>query len=231
MSTIVKVVYFLLFLGLVVLPHFIVRDILFLPQAYAQSLGSLVLVCIGLLLYYLHEWDLRRMEKKLEVSTDKLNNAYTYLGTVNRRLPLLKNVTTDLLRKSDPEKNKKKEVFESLLATVVTSLIHADWGMFRFIDVGNTNTVREYIYTHKNYVLLKTEIGNQDMLDMRGSTGHVHELQDLYVLHTSDATTSLPCFLIFPKGGNNIDDVLPVIQSIVDQAQLFYKYYYPTAEH
>ncbi len=231
MSTIVKVVYFLLFLGLVVLPHFIVGDILFLPQAYVQSLSSLVLVCIGLFLYYLHEWDLRRMEKKLEVSTDKLNDAYAYLGTVNRRLPLLEGVTTDLLRTSDTENNKKKEVFVSLLATVVTSLVRADWGMFRFVDTASKNTVREFIYTQKNYVLLKTEFSNQELLDTRGSTGHVHELRDLYVLHTSDATTALPCFLMFPKGEEDIDDVLAVIQSIVDQAQLFYKYYYPTSAH
>lgn len=231
MSTIVKVVYFLLFFGLVVLPHFIVGDILFLPQAYAQSLGSLVLVCVGLLFYYLHEWDLKRMEKKLEVSTDKLNDAYTYLGTVNRRLPLLEGVTTDLLRTSDTENNKKKEVFVSLLATVITSLVRTDWGMFRFIELESKNTVKEFIHTQKNYVLLKTELSNQDLLDLRGSTGHLHTLHDLYVLHTSDATTSLPCFLIFPKGEEEIGDVLPVIQSIVDQAQLFFKYYYPTAVH
>ncbi|MEW6610953.1 MAG: hypothetical protein AB1352_05030 [Patescibacteria group bacterium] len=63
MSTIVNVIYILLFLGMIVLPHFIVDDILFIPQAYAQSLGSLILISIGLLLYYLHQWDVRRMEK------------------------------------------------------------------------------------------------------------------------------------------------------------------------
>ena len=46
----------------------------------------------------------------------------------------------------------------------------------------------------------------------------------LYAMRTTDKKEKVQCFLILPEGENKIDSEYSVLQAIVDQAQLFYKY-------
>lgn len=185
------------------------------------------MVILGLA-YLVHLYDVRKkekekitLEKKLEISIEKMNESFRYIGLVNRRLPLLKNLTTELLSKSS-EKN--RIIFEELLAIAVSTIAKSDWGMFRFMKVSDQKTVKEFCYTCKNYILLKTKVGNKELIEMVNTRENFKEIGDLFVLDTSDNKADVQCFLIFPKGENDIKTEYSILQAIVDQAQLFYKY-------
>jgi hypothetical protein len=230
MTRFAKIVYLILIILLVVLPFFITEPVLFFPESHAEAVT--ILVILGLA-YLVHVYDVRikekekkSLEKQLETSIEKLNESFKYIGTVNRRLPLLRNLTTELLSKSS-EKNKM--VFEELLAIATSTISKSDWGMFRFIGMKNQNTEREFSYTQRNYILLKTKVGNKDLVEMIDGKDHIKKIGDLNVLSTTDKKEKIQCFLIFPQGENKIDAEYSILQAIVDQAQLFYKYLYWTS--
>jgi hypothetical protein len=227
MTRFAKIIYLILIVLLVVLPFFITQPILFFPESHAEALTILVILGMA---YLVHVYDVRikekekrSLERELETSIEKLNESFKYIGTVNRRLPLLRNLTTELLSKSS-EKNKM--VFEELLAIATSTISKSDWGMFRFIRMKDQNTEREFSYTQRNYILLKTKVGNKELIEMSNGNDQLNKIGDLYVLSTTDRKEKVQCFLIFPEGEHRIDQEYSILQSIVDQAQLFYKYLY-----
>ncbi len=177
--------------------------------------------CVHLYDVRLKEKEKKDLEKELEMSMEKLNESFRYIGMVNRRLPLLRNLTTELLSKSN-EKN--KIVFEELLAIATSTIAKSDWGMLRFIKMSDQSTEREFCYTSRNYILLKTKVGNKELVEMVNSGENIRRIGDLYAMRTTDKKEKIQCFLIFPEGENKIDAEYSILQAIVDQAQLFYKY-------
>ena len=227
MSRISKIVYIVLILLLVILPSLITKPILFIRESHAEALT--ILMILGLA-YLVHHYDLRlkekekrSLEKELEISIEKFNESFKYIGLVNRRLPLLKNLTTELLSQSG---KKRGIIFEELLAIATSTIAKSDWGMFRFVEISKQNTAREFCYTNKNYILLKTKVGNKELIELINTKENFKRINDLFALCTSDNKADIRCFLIFPKGENNIEVEYSVLQAIVDQAQLFYKYLY-----
>jgi len=225
MTKISKIVYIILILLLVILPFLITKTILFFPESHAEAVTILIILGLVYLVHYydvrLKEKEKKSLEKKLDISIEKMNESFKYIGLVNRRLPLLKNLTTELLSKSS-EKN--RIIFEELLAIAIATIAKSDWGMFRFMKVSDQKTVKEFCYTSKNYILLKTKVGNKDLLEMVNGRQNVKEMGDLLILNTSDNKADVQCFLIFPKGENDVKTESSILQAIVDQAQLFYKY-------
>lgn len=220
-----KIVYLVLILFLVILPFLITKPVLFFQESHAEALTILIILGLAYLVHLydvrLKEREKRSLEKELEISVEKLNESFKYIGLVNRRLPLLKNLTTELLSKS---REKNRIIFEELLSMATSTIARSDWGIFRFIRVSKQCTVKEFYYTSKNYILLKTKIGNKDLLDVINRKQNFKKIGDLIVLNTSDNKADIQCFLFFPEGENDINTEYSVLQAIVDQAQLFYEY-------
>src|SRR3989344_5226058 len=232
MSRFTKTIYLLLLILLIAQPHFITGHVFFIPQVFAQSLANVLLIGIAYGVYRMHRKDIERkqrekeqMEQALELSSSQLSDAYRYIGSINRRLPLLKAVTTGLLAQPKRYKNGKRLIFEELLATAVVSLARAPWGVFRFINTNTGRTEREFIHTAKNYLLLKTTISNKKLLNAN-EMQWLEKIDGRYVLPTSDFEAAIRCFFIFSEGENNIENEKSTLQAIVDQAQLFYQYLY-----
>lgn len=231
MSRYSKLIYGLLFALIVLEPHFITRHVLFIPRPYAESLVTLLIGGVAFLIYIVHGRDIKRKDTErlgimrvLDQSTNKLKQAYEYIGKLNRRLPLLKNITTELLSRPKTDKKSRKTIFEDLLATAVISIVKAPWGLFRFIEVGRERTAREFIYNNGHSSMLHTKIGNKELLH-RGNNQIVTERDDLHVVRTSDQESATRCVFIFPQRQVATSEAdLQVLQAIVDQAQLFYKY-------
>ncbi|MGB8658533.1 MAG: hypothetical protein WCE90_12240 [Candidatus Zixiibacteriota bacterium] len=225
MTKITKIVYIVLILLLVIVPFFITKPVLFVPESHAEALTILIILGVA---YLAHLYDVRlkekekmSLEKRLQTSIEKMNESLKYVGLVNRRLPLLKSVTTELLSRSG---EKGKTIFEELLAIATSTITKSDWAMFRFIKVSTQNTVKEFCHTSRHYILLKTKVGNKDLLETVNARQSFGRIDDLFVLNTSDTKAEVQCFLIFPKGQNEVDKEYSVLQAIVDQAQLFYEY-------
>lgn len=226
MSKFTKIIYGLLFIALLLHPHFVPDHIGFLPRAYAESIITSFIIALALLMYYLHKRDIRRKDQELKTSSLKLSELFKYIGTVNLRLPLLKNLTSDLLANSKLSKKEKNKILQNLLATAIVSIAKVNWGIFRFIDVESYKTVKEFIFTNKDYVVMQTGIGNKELLNARKQQSAYKTFNDLWIVPTTEQEAIIQGYLLFPKPAEPLEDERWILQAITDQAQLFYKYLY-----
>ncbi len=226
MSKVTKIIYAILFLLLILQPHF-ARHTSILPRQYLESIGTVVILLIAYVTYYFNKREIRQKVRQLKISEDKLIESFKYIGLINRRLPLLKKITSDLLSRPKVDKKGRRAIFEDLLATAVVSIAKAPWGLFRFIDMHQTSTTREFMYNNGHYILLRSKVSNKELLEARNGNRSITSLDDIHIISTSDSESATQCILIFPK-----NDTMPaeadiqVLRAIVDQAQLFFKYLY-----
>src|SRR3989338_9862424 len=121
MSKITKTIYVILFVALLVMPH-LSDHVKNISRAYVESIVMLVIFGIAYLTYFLSNNELRKhkeqkskIEHNLEISEQKLLDSFKYLGTVNRRLTLLKDLSSDFLNKKQFTKKYKKSILNNLL--------------------------------------------------------------------------------------------------------------------
>jgi hypothetical protein len=231
MTQFTKIIYTLLFVLIVLVPHLSIGHLFLIPERYAQSLIMVALFAVALGIYLLHQRDMRKknkekqkLEDKFSFSSKKLNDAYRYIGSVNRKLSILSAVGTDLLKRPKATKKGRRAIFEELLMTAVTTLSHSSWGMLRFVQVATMRTEQEFTHTTQGYILLKSTISNNELLRTRSASSKIAEIDNLHIISTSDEGASVQCFLMLAKGGNNIEAEVSTLRAIVDQAQLFYMY-------
>src|SRR3989344_2924458 len=230
MSKITKTIYVILFVALLVMPH-LSDHVKNISRAYVESIVMLVIFGIAYLTYFLNNYELRKhqeqkskIEHNLEISEQKLLDSFKYLGTVNRRLTLLKDLSSDFLNKKQFTKKYKKSILNNLLVTAVISIAKTRRGAFRFIEVAKQRTAKEFIFSNKDFTLLAERIGNKNLIACRASNNNIKKIGNFYIIPTSDQAAPIQNFLILSKSGGNFEEEYPVLQAITDQAQLFYKY-------
>lgn len=226
MSKLFKTIYAFLFIALVAQPH-VVDHVSFVPKAYVESIVTLVIMGLAYGTYHLHRRELARRELKhkelegaLGLSEQKLIDAFQYIGLVNRRLPLLKNLSSDLLAQSKYSRQDKKTVIYRLLAVATSSIAKVPWGLLRFIDVASQRTTKEFFYQADKNNLAIPKISNKELVQ----APTLNSRRTMYVVPTSDREAEVRGFLVVPKPTEDIRNEHPILQVIIDQAQLFYKY-------
>ena len=218
--------YALLFAALVLHPHF-VDHIGPIARPYAQSLVIFLLSGITYAVYRLHRWEIRRnqvLQDSLRVSEEKMADSFAYIGSVNRRLPLFKQVSTDLLATYESTKRGKKTIFDNLLAVAVNSIAQARWGLLRFVEVNTGRTVKEFWHAGKEDVFSLPPVSNRELLASRGQTANNKGMNGLCVITTSDKEACVQGFLVLSARSDGLKDGHSLLQALVDQSQLFYKY-------
>jgi hypothetical protein len=232
MSILTYFIYGFLFIALILQPHLIQGHVKGINQAFAQSFSTIIILGIASGVYWLHKKDIDRREKarqlaleKLEISTDKLNDAFQYIGIANHQLPLLNKLTTKLLSRTNGNKKDRKEIFQELLATAVVSLSKAEWGVFRFVNMTTGQTIKEFIFTteEKNTHI---SIGNHALINLVNSEERIKRLDNYYVISTIHKDASVQCHYIFSSDKLSSQENESILQNIVDQTQLLYKYLY-----
>ena len=237
MAQLTKIIYILLFALIVLAPHFGIGHLFDIPERYAQSLITAALFGVAYIVYLLHQRDLRKkeeekqkLENKFSFSSKALNDAYQYIGSANRKLSLLSAVSTDLLDRPKETKRGKRAIFEELLMTAVTVLGRSSWGMFRFIQATTGRTEQGFTHATQGYILLKSTISNNELLQARQVSDKIVKIGNLYVIPTSDRHAPVPCFFMFAKRENGVEAEISTLRAIVDQAQLFYTYLFEMPE-
>ncbi len=228
MSKLFKTIYVFLFLALVAQPH-LVDHVSFVPKAYVESIVTVLIMGLAYGTYHLHRRELMRRELKnreleaaLGLSEQKLIDSFQYIGFVNRRLPLLKNLSSDLLAQSKFSHKDKKTVIHRLLGVATSSITKVEWGLLRFIDVASQRTIKEFFYQASIKGSPIPKISNKNLVQMSAPGFQA----TLHVVPTSDHQVAVRGFLIVPEPKNEIRSEDPVLQAVVDQAQLFYRYLY-----
>jgi len=232
MTLFTKIAYLTLALLLIAQPHIIKGHVFSIPNPFAQSLATLLIGAVAIAIYMLHLRDMERtnlekqkIERALDVSSGNLSEAYRYIGQLNQRVPLLASLTTKLISLPRQGKKATKAIIDNLLTTAVVTLAKSRWGFFRFIETESAKTIKEYYYITGPYLMSQARIGNKALLNLSEEERY-HVINDAYVVTTSDQSASVRCIFVFakPEHEEAVKTDRALIQAIVDQAQLFYKY-------
>lgn len=231
MSSRTSVIYALLFLALLAQPHVLQGHVLFLTSAWAQSLATLLLLAAAATTYVLHRATIRRADRRsaalLEekrVANEKLLDSFRYIGTVNRRLPLLQEVTSDVLRETAPTSRGRREALQRLLALAVTTTARAPWGLLRFVDRSSGRTLGEHSLSRAGTAAPRAPIGNGDLLALESSPDQQQAPQAHSIRWSSDRWAPHQTYLILGHlEGGAVDD--GTLQALLDQAHVLFAYF------
>ena len=222
----IKGIYSLLFILVVLQPHFIGHIFPVLPvyKPYIESTLTLVIAGTAYLMYRFHQRLMLLQAKKLHISNDKLLDAFQYIGAVNRKVPMIKNISSNLLAMSKWGHKNKKDIFEQLLMTATVSIAKAPMGLLRFMEIASLRTIKEFVYPQNQPIRNGSSMGNKALAAHQSSQQYMDDVT--LIVPTSDQENAVRAFLIFPnvQEQNGTDPLM--LQAIVDQAQLFYKYVY-----
>lgn len=228
MERIFTIVYIFLLVALLIQPHAIRGHILSLSSAWTQTLVTLIIFGCAGLVYWVHHWEIRRRERERrrlqgEMVTlgKELTDSFEYIGTVNRKLPLLHELTSDLLRQPKLTRTDKKHALEKLLILATVSIAKVPWGVFRFVDLQHGRTLKEFFY-HENTSQSAPNIGNKDIL--LALQQEKQESMDWRLISSSETEMPYRCVFVFPHAPSPHDPSL--LQAVIDQAQLAYLYFY-----
>lgn len=183
---------------------------------YVEGTMNLLIVAFGVLTYYLYERERRASELQfLEASK--------YIGVVNRKLPLLRQITTDVVSGKIMTAKQKTEAFQKLIGIAFGSIAKSDRGLLRFVDTKTGRTVKEFHYVlggeQSNHTF---SIGNKELLattSKRPKTAK-HRL----IVATSDCVAKVRAFLVIPDIRGRFKEDIDILQAIVDQAQMLSRY-------
>lgn len=186
---------------------------------YVEGVVNLLIVAFGALVYYLYERERR-------VSESRLLEASKYIGAVNRKLPILKEITTDLLAGDMTSAKQKAKVFQKLVGLAAVTIAKSDRGLMRFIDIETGRTVKEFRYALKSgHVSAAESIGNKELLACETQAyKRQNPSPNRLVIATSDRAAPIRAFLVIHNVRERIAGEIHTLQAIVDQGQLLWRY-------
>jgi hypothetical protein len=117
----------------------------------------------------------------------------------------------------------KSKTFQKLIGIASVSVAKSDRGLLRFVDIETGRTVKEFMFIlgdEQSYNVLT--IGNKELLAV--ANGARHTSTEPLIVATSDCTAKVKAFLVIPNVHERISEDIPIIQAIVDQGQMLYRY-------
>lgn len=159
-------IYLVVFALMISVPHFIWRDFLFLDEEGVEGVIIFILGMIGLMVFLKEEKELKiNFRRRIKVQKESnrifhdLNDAYSYIGEVNRKLEIMKR--TSLAVAENIGKNDKiafRPLFEAFEILAKSGKI-----LIRLIEVESQKTVKE-VKTEKRLFL---ELDNHYLLEKK----------------------------------------------------------------
>ncbi|GEM_PF-3794268 len=186
---------------------------------YVEGAMNLFIVSLGVLIYYLYERERHTSESRF-LETSK------YIGVVNRKLPLLQNITTDLLLERVATAKQKTKAFRDLLGIACGTIAKSERGLLRFVETDTGRTVKEFqYYLGDTQSGTAVTIGNKELLHRDSLRQRIAQAGNMHlVVATSDREATIRAFLVIPNARKDISENIPILQAIVDQGQILSGY-------
>lgn len=167
----ISLVYLLFFVLTVLSPSIYRRDYFGISQTALEEITIFLFGLAGLLTFTFYERYMERRERereRVQIDYDRakkeLMESYAYIGSINRKIELLKNMAQDASM-AVQEKQLSKDLFHSLAANACAAA-GAQCALLRFVELDPLRTEREF--THDQDGKFAFRIANRDLK-------HVHE--------------------------------------------------------
>lgn len=202
-------IYLFFFVLAVLAPILLTRGYFVLPEEELESLIILFLGMAGFFVYFAKEKALFRLLRErlsLQKTTNNIQRdlfeSYSYIGTMNRKQEIVKEMLFDLSVRTANDSRYCDLWYRKILQTAL-ELARVDAGSLRFVDVRKRILLDHYeegVRGNEYYVdLVPDTILDQNKL--------FFEYKGCYLVRSPRLSDGVVVFLVIPKQVNHFDDV------------------------
>jgi len=172
----------LLFCAVVLTPffirhHFFLTKGIILEEDTLEASLILMLLSVACILSYFYKRELNRYRQKIKHLTsdkcdlsDKLTDAFKYIGGVNVQIEEIRSVLYGLRRYPATENEFRKDLAQ--FARKVMGIANADWVAIRIICPTNLRTIKEHLECRKKANFIVKGISNKSIVANRSIDGY-----------------------------------------------------------
>ena len=227
----VSLLYLLFFVLAVLSPSLYRRGFLGLTETQLEEITIFAFGIAGLLTFSAYERVMERREKEV-AKTDadygrvkrELIESYAYIGSVNRKIELLKKVANDPSLASG-RSGQEKELFQAV-ASNACAAVGAQAALIRFVSHEPLRTDAEYVHFTKGEMLFK--VSNKDLIGLKqaGSSHAFVRSEDgrEVLVVPSDHKVQGRAYLLLTLDGEHIQELdVPLLKVFANQAEMLYR--------
>ena len=205
-------------------PVFIRRHfLLFKKYVIQEDAVEAVLIIILLLIAYLlsniykkelkkYQQETRRLTRNNSALSNRLTDAYKYIGGVNVQIQEIRSILCGLRRFPSTETAFKRDL--ALFARKVLGIVNADWVMIRLICQTNLRTMKEHLESRNNGNFMNKGISNKAIVDNRSIDGYS-------IVASRHDNSVIMGVCVFPKKNLNEEEKI-LVEAITNQIELLY---------
>ena len=235
----ISLVYLLFFVLAVFSPTFYHHSYFGLPEEVLEEITIFVFGLAGIVTFSLYERLMERRERERDQAQNQYQNAkvelmdsYAYIGSVNRKIELLKQLANETSSKLNGDRQLTRELFQSLL-TNACSAVGAESAMLRMVEHTKLRTEREFFYQGKPFVF---RVPNRDLRtihekDLSHSFVLSEDGRDILVIPSDKKEGEVKTYLLLRLPNRQIPEVdASLLKVFVNQAEMLYRNF-PVGDH
>ncbi|MSR84833.1 hypothetical protein EXS71_00085 [Candidatus Uhrbacteria bacterium] len=231
-----SLLYLVFFVLAVLSPSIYKQGYIGLSETQLEELTIFIFGMAGLISFTFHERFMERHEQERDRAQNdyqkaqaELIESYAYIGSINRKLELLKKLADNQTVAMAGEKRIPKDLFHALAAHACAA-VSAPSALIRFVELTRLRTEREF--AHQPESQLDFRVSNKDLrtLHESGKAFHLLSSEDgnRVLAVPSDGTHAIKGFLLLPIGDRPLADIDPsLLKVFVNQAEMLYNRFVP----
>lgn len=217
-------IYIIIFILAVLTPEIVNRDVGPIGQERVEGLIIFSLGIIGFLGLSLKERQLSKSlneKTKIQKEANKifkdLKDSYSYIGEINRKLDILKNIALGLPENSLLTPSKEKEIYDSIIEAVRTLGKTSDFSI-RFINMASNNVEKEIKGKSNFYASIRnnTLTGNQDAC--------AAEVDKYMIICSPRKIDNISAWIIIAKKKNQISENIEILKALASQSLFLFAF-------
>ncbi len=216
-------IYLALFVLAILTPQFVSGERSFLREEDIEALLIFCFGTFGLMVYLAKEKTFLKvfreklhLQKQTNMITRDLSDSYSYIGEMNRKLDIVKDLMFDLPKTVAAALGKKDEDLYATLLETVSLLGKTDRVVLCFVHT--RKKVMEQVF-EKN--TKQSFVPHLDPKKLLAEDKFFWEEEDYAVVRSPRQAKGITAFLVFSKTKNHIEDI-DVFKILVSQALLVY---------
>jgi|SRR6185369_300865 len=217
-------IYLVLFIFIILTPKVIHVGTSFLTEEDLEALVIFGFGILGFLIYIAKEKALLRvfreklhLQKQTNIITRDLSDSYSYIGEMNRRFDIVKDLIFNFPRNAKNLFDKENPDFYAPILEAARLLARTDAVSLRFVNYRQKNLLKIYEGTLPRGV----HFDHFDVECLLSARKYFWEEEGCVVVRSPRSTPELAAYLIFPKATNRIED-LEVFKILVAEALFLY---------
>jgi len=235
----ISLVYLLFFVLAVFSPSFFRRGYWGLAEETLEEMTIFAFGLAGIVTFALYERLMERREHEREQAQNQYQKAkvelmesYAYIGSVNRKIELLKQMANDTSSSMAGQRHLSKDLIQSLMANAC-STVGAETALLRLVDHDKLRTEREFLHNGQKFVF---RVPNRDLRAIH-ERGLSHSLvlsedgKDILVIPSDRKEGTPRAYLLLFLPGQRIPEVdVSLLKVFVNQAEMLYRNF-PVADN